>query len=122
MSHRDFFPPETKQARTWGMLCHLSALSLFVGVPFGNIAGPLIVWLLKRRELYYVDEQGKEALNFQITMSIVGIFAGLSFFLFIGIFLTPLLIVYVLIMSIVAAVRTADGRPWRYPLTIRFIR
>ena len=61
---------DEQQAKQWGMLCHLSALSVFIGIPFGNILGPLIVWLLKREEDPFIDEQGRESLNFQISMSI----------------------------------------------------
>ncbi|HMH34097.1 MAG TPA: DUF4870 domain-containing protein [Puia sp.] len=58
--------------RTWSMLCHISALaSLFL--PYGNILGPLIVWQIKKNELPEIDRHGKESLNFQITMSIIGI-------------------------------------------------
>lgn len=66
-----------KQARTWGMLCHLTALCCWVGVPFGNIVGPLIVWLIKKDETPLVDEQGKESLNFQISISIYAIVAAI---------------------------------------------
>ena len=61
--------PVNKDDRTWAMLCHLSALAGFV-VPFGSIIGPLIVWLIKKDEMPIVDEHGKKALNFQITMAI----------------------------------------------------
>ena len=54
-------------SRTYGMLCHLLALTMLVGVPLGSIAGPLIVWLLKREQYPFVDQQGKNALNFHIT-------------------------------------------------------
>src|SRR5262249_27436623 len=57
-----------KDARLWGMLCHLTALSGLIGIPFGTILGPLIIWLIKRGEIPFVDDQGKESLNFQITV------------------------------------------------------
>src|SRR5579885_1600590 len=55
--------------RMWGMLCHLSALSAYF-TGFGGILGPLIVWLVKKDEIPFVDDQGKESLNFQISMLI----------------------------------------------------
>jgi len=61
--------PTTKDDRTWAMLCHLSGLAGYV-VPFGNIFGPLIIWLIKRDQSWFVDDQGKEALNFQISWAI----------------------------------------------------
>ena len=53
---------------TWAMWCHLSALGGLV-FPFGNVLGPLVLWLTKRDEIPEVDVNGKEALNFQITMT-----------------------------------------------------
>jgi uncharacterized Tic20 family protein len=53
------------ESRMWGMLCHLSALSAYV-TGFGGILGPLIVWLIKKDTMPFVDDQGKESLNFQI--------------------------------------------------------
>lgn len=52
-------------ARNWAMGCHLAALTCYVGIPFGNILGPLLVWLFKKDEYALVDEHGKEALNFR---------------------------------------------------------
>src|SRR3546814_4703298 len=58
--------PDADQ-RTWGMFCHLAALSvLFTGIGF--VLGPLVVWLIKRDDMPFVDDQGKEALNFNITV------------------------------------------------------
>ena len=69
------------------MLCHLAALSAFVGVPFGHVLGPLVVWLIKRNEIPMVEQQGKESLNFQISMTIYGMVAFLLVFVVVGIFL-----------------------------------
>ena len=57
-----------KEARKWAMLCHLSALSGLLGNGIGFLIGPLVVWLIKRDDAPQIDEQGKEALNFQLTM------------------------------------------------------
>ncbi len=111
-----------RQSRTWGMLCHLSALSTYVGVPFGNLAGPLLVWLLKRKEFPFVDEQGKEALNFQLSMTLYFILAALLIVVLVGFFLLLALAVFHVIAVIVAAVRANEGRSFRYPLTVRFLR
>jgi len=62
-----------KDARLWGMLAHLLALSGLVGIPLGTVIGPLIIWLIKRQEIPFVDDQGKESLNFQITALIASI-------------------------------------------------
>ena len=118
-NHDDEF---ARQSRNWGMLCHLSALSAFVGVPFGHLAGPLLVWLIKRNEYPYVDEQGKESLNFQLSMTLYGIIAAILVFVVVGVFLLLALGVLNIVAVIVASVRANDGRPIRYPLTIRFLK
>jgi uncharacterized Tic20 family protein len=111
-----------KDARTWATVCHLSALSAFVGIPLGNILGPLVVWLLKRNDHPFVDDQGKEALNFQISMTIYGIVAGILVILLVGIALLALVAVTDFILVIVASMKANDGERYRYPFTIRLIR
>ena len=59
----------TKDERTWAMLCHFSAFSGLI-FPFGNFLAPLIIWLIKKEEMPFVEDQGKEVLNFQISMTI----------------------------------------------------
>ena len=104
--------------RQWAMFCHLSALSGFL-IPFGNIIGPLIVWQMKKQEFPLVDEHGKASLNFQIS--------GLIYFLvfFVTIVLIPvalLIALAILVLTIIAAVKVANGVPFKYPLTFRFIK
>lgn len=118
-----------KKTRVWTMLCHLSALIVLLGIPFGNILGPFIVWLLKKNEYPTVDEQGRESMNFQISMSIYAVIA-----LIIAIGLTPVLIGLLfypvvaavvaldIIFTIIATVRASDNIPYHYPLTIKIIR
>jgi uncharacterized Tic20 family protein len=113
---------DNREARNWGMLCHLTALAGFIGIPFGHILGPLVVWLLKKNDYPSVDEQGKESLNFQISLSIYGIISALLIFVMVGIFLLIVLILADLILVIVASVKTSNGESYRYPLTIRFIK
>ncbi|PWK16339.1 DUF4870 domain-containing protein [Tumebacillus permanentifrigoris] len=113
---------ETNQeARTFGMLCHLAALAGYV-IPFGNIIGPLIFWLLKRDQHPFVDQQGKEALNFQISVILYLIVAGILCIIFIGLLLLPIIGVASLVFIIIAGVRANSGESYRYPLTIRFIK
>jgi len=118
------------EEKTFGMLCHLSALALFILPSFGNVFGPLIVWLIKKDQSQWVDRQGKEALNFQISMVIYSIAAFFLMFLLtitvIGIPLAILLglglAVFWLIAVIMASVKANNGEDFRYPLNIRFIR
>ena len=107
--------------RAWVILCHLTALTLFLGVPFGNVVGPLVIWLLKKAESAAVDAHGKEALNFQISMSIYTLVAGLSLFVIVGLVLLPLVLIANLVFIIIASIKASNGEFYRYPLTIRLI-
>ncbi len=112
----------------WGMGAHLAALSTLIGVPFGNIVGPLVVWLIKRKEDAYVERHAREALNFNISVTIYGIVlvaAGVVLlFVVVGLLLfvaAGVLFVVWLVLTVMAAVKAARGEPYTYPLTLRFI-
>ena len=104
------------------MLCHVAAFAGYIGIPFGNIVGPLLVWLLKREESPFIDAHGKEALNFQLSATIYAIISALLIVIIVGIFLLVALVAFVVIVTIMAAVRASNGQYHRYPLTIRFIK
>ena len=103
------------------MLCHLAALAGFL-MPFGSIVGPLIIWLIKKDEFPFVDEQGKESLNFQISVAIYGIVSAILIIVFIGIILLVALIIADVVLVVVASIKTNKGESYRYPLTIRLIK
>lgn len=111
-----------KDARTWGMLCHLAAFAGVLGIPFANIIGPLVIWLIQKDKHPFVDEQGKESVNFQISMTIYSVIAAILCFVLIGFVLLPALIVLNVVFVIIAAVAASKGQSYRYPLKIRFIR
>jgi len=122
-------PPDEAQARTWNMFCHLSALAGFVGVPFGNILGPLLVWQIKKNEIPSVDAHGKAALNFQITVTLAVIvtcaIAFLLAFFCIGYLLFPLVILIGLcglIFPIIAGIKANNGEDYQYPYSIEFVK
>lgn len=118
----DGLPEMTSDAKTWAMFCHLAGLLGF-GVPIaGHVLGPLIVWLLKRDEHPFIDHQGKEAVNFQISIVIYGAIIAPTLCIVIGFFLLPALIVTDVVLVIVAAVTASKGEPFRYPLTIRLVK
>ena len=111
----------SKDDRMWGMLAHLAALAGYV-IPFGNLVGPLIVWLVKKDEMPFVDDQGKESLNFQITMTIALLISSALICVFIGIVLLPLVAIYDLVLTIIAAIKANEGVRYRYPWTLRLIK
>jgi hypothetical protein len=108
--------------KTWAWLCHLSALSGFVGIPLGHILGPLIIWLIKKDTMPMVNEHGKEALNFQISMTIYGVVAALLILAFIGFVLLPVVVIADIVLVIIATVAASKGQPYKYPFTIRLIK
>jgi hypothetical protein len=108
--------------RTWAMLAHLAALLGYVGIPFGQILGPLIVWLSKKDEDPFIDAHGRESLNFQISMTLYMIIAFVLILVFIGIILLFVLIALHIALSIIAALRANQGQLYRYPFTIRFLQ
>ena len=107
--------------KNWAMLCHLTAFTGFF-IPLGNIIGPLVIWLIKKDELAVVDENGKESLNFQISMTIYATIASLLIFVFIGILLLPVVIIAQVVFTIIASIKANNGEAYRYPLTIRFLK
>jgi len=111
----------SKDARTFGMLCHLLAFAGFV-IPLGNIIGPLIIWLLKKDEYPFVDDQGKESLNFQISLLIYLLISGILVIVVIGIVLLIALGIFMIIMVIIATIKANEGQKYRYPLTIRLLK
>jgi uncharacterized protein len=111
----------TKDDRTMGMLCHLLALAGLV-IPFGNVLGPLVIWLMKKDQSWFVDDQGKESLNFQISLTIYMIIAGVLVFVLIGILLLPLIGIAGLVLTVIAALKANEGVTYRYPATIRLIK
>lgn len=111
----------SKDDRTWGMLAHLSALSGFI-IPFGNVLGPLVIWLVKREGSAFVDDQGREALNFQITVTIAAVVSAILTIVLIGIVFLVVVGVAWLVLSIVAGVKANEGVRYRYPFTLRLVQ
>lgn len=111
----------TPEERTWAMACHLGALAGITGIPFAHIFGPLVFWLIKKDDFALVNDQGKESLNFQLSMTLYGLIAFLLCFVLIGIPLLIGLLAFDFIMVIIACVKAAEGVAYRYPMTIRFI-
>jgi uncharacterized Tic20 family protein len=110
----------TEEERTWAMFCHLAAFAGYI-IPFGHIVGPLVLWLIRREQFPMVDEHGKESLNFQITMTICAIVSAILVFVVIGVVLLLALAVFDIVMIIMGTLAANSGKPFRYPLTIRFI-
>jgi uncharacterized protein len=112
----------SSNVRTWTVLCHASALAGFLVPWAGHILGPLIVWLVKRGDSTEIDEHGKESLNFQISMLIYNLIAGVLCLVLIGFVILGILHILNLVLVIVASIQASEGKLYRYPITIRLIK
>ncbi len=110
------------QEKQWGMFTHLAAFATFVLPVAGNIIGPLIIYLLKKDEYEFVNEQGKEVLNFQITWSIIFFISIVMIIVGIGVLMLVGFGIAWLVLVIVASVAASNGQYYKYPLTIRFLQ
>jgi uncharacterized Tic20 family protein len=108
------------EERNWSVAAHLSAFAALL-IPLGHLLGPLAVWLIKRREMPMVDRHGKEALNFQITVTLASFACGLLFMVGIGVVLLFALLVADAVLIIMAAMKASRGEAFRYPFTLRLI-
>ena len=120
------------EERQWAMFAHLSALvgGLLTSAAggWGCFAGPLIIWLMKKEAMPFVDDQGKEALNFNITVGIVFLALLLLSIMTFGIGLIIAIPGWIivgvawLVFTIIAAIKANEGVAYRYPLTLRLIK
>ena len=114
----------TKDERMWAMIAHLSAFAMYC-TAVGHIVGPLIVWLSKRDGNPFVNDQGREVLNFQISWTLYMIANVILLFTVVGaVIAIPLFIVLPLfhvICMIIGGIKANDGIAFRYPLCIRFL-
>jgi len=119
--------------RQWAMFAHLSALLGYIltsgwAGSAGGFLGPLIVWMIKKDTMPFVDQQAKEALNFSITICIAfavlwtfGIMTlGIGFLIALPVMLVVGL--YALVYTIIASMKAYEGVPYRYPIALRLIK
>lgn len=116
-----FTPPSapagtpTKDDRNMALLMYLLALVT-------HWLGPLIIWLIKKDSSPFINDQGKELLNFQITVYIALLVASLTCFIGIGIVLVPLVGICNLVFIIIGAVAVSKGTPYRFPFALRLLK
>ncbi len=104
-----------QDSKNLAMLCHLLGL-------LTNFLGPLILWIIKKDDDAFVDEQGKEALNFQITIVLAGIVGTITSFICVGFILLAVAGIADLVFSIMACVAASKGKHYRYPVSIRLVK
>lgn len=107
--------------RQWGMFCHLAGLAGALIPAFGNVIGPLIIWLMKKDEFPFVNTEGKESLNFQISIAIY-LAGSMCLFIFGGWIAAIAVQIFAIVQVILASIKANEGKPYKYPLTIKFIK
>lgn len=110
-----------KSSRDMAMWCHLSALSGYF-VPFGGLIGPVVIWAMKKDGDGFVNRHGIAAINFRISMYLYAIVCFVLMLVVVGFFALFALGLVDLVFTVIAAVKASEGKPYRYPLSLRLIR
>lgn len=104
-----------KEERMWAMFAHLS------GIIFGFL-GPLVIWLIQKDKMPFVNDQGKEALNWQLTLLIAAFAAMILSFIGIGVLLFPIIWIAAIVFGILGGVKANEGTAYRYPFRIELVK
>jgi uncharacterized Tic20 family protein len=110
-----------QQVRNTAVAAHLSTFAGLI-VPFGSVIGPLAVWLTRRDRDPFIDQAGREALNFGISVAIYGAVLLVAALMLVGIPLLMVGVVAWVVLASLAAVKASQGQAYRYPLTMRLVR
>jgi uncharacterized Tic20 family protein len=102
------------EARNMAMLCHLLGLLGFLA--------PLVIWLSERDKHKFVDEHGREAMNYQVSLMIYVLIAVALCFVRVGLYILWGLIAVHILLVVIGTAKAAGGRSWRYPIAFRFLR
>ena len=111
----------TENERTWGMLAHLSALAGLVIPLIGNVLGPLAVSIARSDQSAFVAAHAKEALNFNISVTLAALLCTLLMLVFVGFLLGSALFIAWLVMTLIAAIKASEGAAYRYPFSLRLV-
>ncbi|MFT6310117.1 MAG: putative Tic20 family protein [Porticoccus sp.] len=120
MDMKDLIPSPDSEERNWAVLCHLSSLLAMITLGAGIIA-PTVLWLIKKDESEFINEQGKEALNFSITVLLAWIVCIPFTFIIIGFAMMGIVLITWFIFAIIAALTASRGENYRYPFSLRLI-
>jgi len=103
------------------VIIHLSLLMGII-IPFGGYAATLVLWLLKKDTSTYIDQQGKEAINFMLNVLVIGTAATILCIMLIGFLLMIPLVIMAFVMPVIAAVKISKGQDYKYPWVYRLIK
>ncbi len=108
--------------KKWGMVTHLAALSAII-LPIGIVLGPLIVWLLKRNDSRFLDKQGKNAINFQLTVLLAAFVITIFSALFRPLIIVAMLVgVAGLVFAVIAAMKAKQHITYKYPFSLKLLK
>jgi len=109
-----------RETDQWGMFLHLSTFLGYI-VPLAGLIAPVVIWQVKKTDLPGLDQHGRNAVNFIISLFIYSIVSLLLTFVLIGIPMLLALSVVAVVFPIIAAVKASNGEVWRYPMSIPFV-
>ena len=112
----------TENERTWGMLAHLAALAGLIVPLVGNVLGPLVVSIARSDQSAFVDAHAREALNFNISVTLAALVCTVLMLVFIGFLLGSALFIAWLVMTLIAAIKASEGALYRYPISLRLLK
>jgi len=113
--------PVTTEDKKWAVILHLSPIAGYI-IPLAGFVVPLVLWLLKRTESEYLDHQGKEVINFLISFTTYFIICVPLMLILIGFALMFVLGLGAVVLTVIAAVKTSEGKDFRYPLIFRIVQ
>ena len=112
-----------RDARMWAMFCHLAGLAGYViPIIISGIIAPLVIWQIKKEDDPFIDQNGKEAVNFQISIGIYELVSIPLCFICIGFATLIAAAIFNVVFLIIAAIKANNGESYRYPLCIRFLK
>ncbi len=115
-------PSVTSDVRTYALLMHLTPL-LGLVLPVVSVAAPVIMWQVRRTSSPFIDDHGREAVNFHISLMVYAL-AGIPLSVFCGVGVgvwvaAGILAVFGMVMASIAA---HNGEYYRYPMCLRWVK
>jgi uncharacterized Tic20 family protein len=114
-------PALSQDERNMGIAVQVSSFAGYI-IPFGSILGPFVVWLMKRDEMPFVDECGRNCINFKISLMIYMMISAVLMLVGIGFLLIGVLAIVDIVFTIIAAMKASEGVSYKYPMTIKFLK
>lgn len=114
----DVLTPDTapsQDEKTMALLSHILTI-------IGGFLAPLIIYLLKKDESTFISDHAKESLNFQITLFLAYVVCIILMVVLIGAFLFAIVAILQLVLVIIATIKANEGKLYKYPFNIRFIK